>query len=129
MGDVENAIAMALKKDGIEPKALKVSSGSSKASFKDVKEDKLKEAKEPKEVREKEPKEKEPKEKESKSSKRRKRKSEKESGKKRLKLTDDDDKPYHSDASEDFDEFEMMNVRGGSPPSHGGPSSKQRYVS
>lgn len=117
MGDVEKAIAMALKKDGIAPKAVKINS------------------KPPKEAKE-EPKEaKESKAEASSSGKsskhKRKHKADKDMQRKKAKLAEEDgERVYHSNESEEFDDYEMMNVRGGSPPSHGGPASgsqKQMY--
>lgn len=106
---------MALKKDGIAPKPVKIT---------------------PKQVEEKPPKVEKEQQKEvkaetsssSKSSKhKRKHKSDKESQRKKAKLAvDDSERTYHSNESDEFmDEYEMMNVRGGSPP-HGG-SQKQMY--
>lgn len=106
MGDVENAIALALKKDGIEPKAPKVGSKSKESKSELSNSTKR-------------------------GSKRRKLKRlEKELQLKKAKLTDDDsDKQYlqASNDSEDFDEYEMLNVRGGSPPAHSqGQSQSQK---
>lgn len=114
MGDVENAIA---KKLGITPKPAKVSSKPSKEVKEEAKP--AKEPKEPKESKE------EPSSSSGKSSKhKRKHKSDKESQRKKSKLQNDDDaeKSYNTNMlmAADFDEYEMMNVRGGSPPLHGG---------
>lgn len=116
-GDVENALAMALKKDGIAPKPVKIT---------------------PKQMEEKPPKvEKEQKEVKAetsssgKSSKhKRKHKSDKESQRKKAKLAmEDGERTYHSNESDEFmDEYEMMNVRGGSPP-HGGSQKQMFYDS
>lgn len=101
MGDVENAIAMALKKDGIEPKIPKLGMKSS------TKEQTKIEAASGS----------------GKTSKRRKHKNtDKSPRKKQRKQDDDNDRLPASNDSEDFDDYEMMNVRGGSPPSHGGQS-------
>lgn len=114
MGDVENALAKALKRDGIVPKPVKLKP--------------LKEGKEEKEV--KESKEiKEPKEEASSSGKsskhKRKHKNEKDSQRKKAKIMDEDgDRPYHTNESEEYDDYEMMNMRGGSPPMHGGSQSQ-----
>lgn len=101
MGNIENAIAMALKKDGIEPKTPKISSKTVPEVKTDTEENATI----------------------SKGSRRRKRKSrEKEQQRKKQKLDgDDSDKHYlpGSNDSEDLDEYEMLNVRGGSPPAHG----------
>lgn len=100
--NVENAIAMALKKDGIEPKTPKISS----KTVQEVKTDSEDNAA-------------------AKTTKRRKRKSkEKEQQRKKQKLDGgESDKQYAQDESDDLDEYEMLNVRGGSPPLHGNPVS------
>lgn len=98
---MENAIAMALKKDGLEPKTPKL---GLKTSTKE----------QPPKV--------EATSGSSKSSKRRKHKNADKSPRKRQRKQDDDnDRLPASNDSEEFDDYEMMNVRGGSPPSHGGP--------
>lgn len=111
MGDVENALAKALQKDGIAPKPVKINSSKPKDDMKDNN-------KEAKEIKG-----------ESSSSgksskhKRKHSKNDKESQRKKARLTDDDaERSYHSNESEDFDEYEMMNVRGGSPSPYGPPS-------
>lgn len=137
MGDVENAIAKALKKDGITPKPVKLSAKSESRESKELKElkelkESLKELKEPKESKEL----KEVKGETSssgKSSKRRKHKSEKDPQRKKARLTDDDteiqsvEHKAHQYESEDFDEYEMMNVRGGSPNPHGNAQKNMMY--
>lgn len=87
MGNIEKAIANALKKDGIEPKIPKMSS----------KQDENPEEKHRK-------------------SRRRKRHSTEKQPRKKVKTNDDTEKhaKYESD---DVDEYEMLNMRGGSPVS------------
>lgn len=118
-GDVEALLAKALQKDGIAPKPVKLNSTKAKEETKEPSSKEVKEAKA---------------ESSSKSSKHKRKhsKNDKESQRKKARLTDDDvERTYHSnDSEQDFDEYEMMNVRGGSPPSHGGPSQgsqKQMY--
>ncbi|XP_037035416.1 protein suppressor of sable-like isoform X2 [Bradysia coprophila] len=100
MGDVENAIAMALKKDGIEPPAPKLQIRSNDNGKKTV----------------------EPEHQSSKGKKRKRRRLEKdiakkEELKKKLKMVEEqiDGKP-DIDQSEEMDEYEMMCIRGASPP-------------
>lgn len=116
---MEALLAKALQKDGIAPKPVKLNSNKSKEETKDISSKDVKEAKG---------------ESTSKSSKHKRKhsKNDKESQRKKARLTDEDvERSYHSnDSEQDFDEYEMMNVRGGSPPSHGGPSQgsqKQMY--
>lgn len=121
MGDVENAIAMALKKDGIAPKPVKLNINKSK----DTK-DELKDAKDQKEAKGESSNN-------SKSTKHKRKHNHKEKDlhRKKARLADDDvERSYNSNESEGFDEYEMMNVRGGSPPPHGQQaqgSQKQLY--
>lgn len=103
MGNIEKAIANALKKDGIEPRAPKI---STKQIAGDGGMD-----------------EKGRSSGDGRKNKRRKRRSaEKEQSRKLLKSEDDNDKQakYESD---DLDENEMLNMRGGSPPAQGHQSS------
>ncbi|XP_046801913.1 protein suppressor of sable [Lucilia cuprina] len=97
---IENAIAMALKKKGIEPTIPKVL--ESKLQHGDEKDDVPA-----------------PGQGQSKSSRRRKRKKEKEKERKEKKKRYDSTDPLGPPPLEDevdMDEYEMMNVRGGSPP-------------
>lgn len=106
MGDIENAIAMALKKEGIEPKTPKL--GLKMSAKEQIKAEAIAGS--------------------GKVSKRRKHKnSEKSSRKKQRKQDDDNDRMPASNDSEDFDDYEMMNVRGGSPPSHGQGGGTQSH--
>lgn len=120
MGDVEQALALALKKDGIAPKPVKITT-------KQYSEEKPKEAKEQKEAKTEASSS-------GKSSKhKRKHKNEKDSQRKKARIMEEEaERTFHSNESnEDFDEYEMMNMRGGSPQMlHGGPQSgsqKQNY--
>lgn len=138
MGDVEDAIAKALKKEGITPKPVKI---SARQPEKEVKEhDKKEKEKEVEAEKEEKREKKEKKEKEGKAeasssgkpSKRRKHKSDKESSRKKAKLADDagdGHAPEHKYESEEFDDYEMMNVRGGSPTQHGSQRNMLYYGS
>lgn len=123
MGDVEDAIAKALKKEGITPKPVKITARPAEKETKP--EPEKKEMKEPKE----------PKGETSgggKSGKRRKHKSDKESSRKKAKLAEEEAEahaPEHKYESEDVDEYEMMNVRGGSPSQHGSQRNVMYYGS
>lgn len=124
MGDVEDAIAKALKKEGITPKPVKITARPAEKETKP--EPEKKEMKEPKE----------PKGETSgggKSGKRRKHKSDKESSRKKAKLAAEEEAethaPEHKYESEDMDEYEMMNVRGGSPSQHGSQRNVMYYGS
>lgn len=119
MGDVQDALAKALMKDGITPKPIKI---IARPVEKETKEPEKKEAKEPKAESSSV----------SKSSKRRKHKSDKDPSRKKAKMAEEDNgahAPEHKYESEDFDEYEMMNVRGGSPTQHGGQRNMLYYGS
>ncbi|XP_031622127.1 protein suppressor of sable-like [Contarinia nasturtii] len=115
MGDVENALAKALQKDGIAPKPVKIN--AKKANDE-----------QPKDTKEQQ-KETKGESSSSKSSKHKRKhsKNDKELQRKKARLTDEEpERTYHSNESEDFDEYEMMNVRGGSPVQHGGTQGSQK---
>lgn len=96
MGDIEKAIANALKKDGIEPTPLKIPA-KSPAQDEEVDRSNV----------------------DVKKSRRRKRQSvEKEKHRKKQRMTDEDSDKQSN--AEEFDEYEMLNMRGASPPSQGG---------
>lgn len=125
MGDVEDAIAKALKKEGITPKPVKISTRPTDKETKAEQPEK-KEIKEPKEPKSESTSS-------GKSGKRRKHKSDKESSRKKAKLAAEEDgeghAPEHKYESEDLDEYEMMNVRGGSPSQHGSQRNVMYYGS
>lgn len=112
MGDVENALAKALQKDGIAPKPVKLNSKKTNDEPKDPKEQQKETKGESSSSK-------------SNKHKRKHNKNDKDSQRKKARLIDDDpERTYHSNESEDFDEYEMMNVRGGSPLPHGGSQSQ-----
>lgn len=88
MGNIEKAIANALKKDGIEPKIPKIPSKQDENSE----------------------------EKHRKSRRRKRHSTEKQQQRKKVKISDDTEK-HNKYESDDVDEYEMLNMRGGSPVS------------